>query len=79
MEYRLLSVLHSMTPRTTKRSKKRGLAKADQRTRKRVAREGGQAVSRNRAHMAEIGRRGGVAVSRDRKHMAEIGRKGGRA
>jgi len=42
-----------------------------------AGRRGGQAVSRNREHMAAIGRRGGEAVSRDREHMAQIGRKGG--
>jgi uncharacterized protein len=42
-----------------------------------AGRKGGQAVSRNREHMAEIGRKGGQAVSRNREHMAEIGRKGG--
>src|SRR5512138_2478725 len=42
-----------------------------------AGRKGGQAVSRNREHMANIGRRGGEAVSRDREHMASIGRKGG--
>jgi uncharacterized protein len=42
-----------------------------------AGRKGGEAVSRNRDHMANIGRRGGEAVSRDREHMAAIGRKGG--
>src|SRR5690242_19022955 len=44
-----------------------------------AVREGGQAVSQDRAHMARIGRKGGEAVSGDRMHMAEIGRKGGAA
>ena len=44
-----------------------------------IGKKGGEAVSRNREHMAEIGRRGGEAVSRDREHMAVIGRKGGEA
>lgn len=44
-----------------------------------IGRKGGEAVSRNREHMAEIGRKGGVAVSRDREHMASIGQKGGRS
>lgn len=47
--------------------------------RREIGRKGGQAVSRNREHMASIGRKGGVAVSENREHMAEIGRKGGRA
>ena len=42
-----------------------------------AGRKGGETVSRDRKHMAEIGRKGGEAVSRDRAHMAEIGRKGG--
>lgn len=44
-----------------------------------AGKKGGEKVSQDRAHMAEIGRRGGQAVSQDRKHMAEIGRKGGEA
>jgi len=47
-------------------------------SRKEAARKGGEAVSRDRQHMAEIGRKGGQKVSQDREHMAEIGRKGGR-
>jgi uncharacterized protein len=42
-----------------------------------AGRKGGEAVSRDRQHMAEIGKKGGEAVSRDRQHMAEIGRDGG--
>jgi uncharacterized protein len=42
-----------------------------------AGRKGGEAVSRDRHHMAEIGKKGGEAVSRDRHHMAEIGRDGG--
>jgi uncharacterized protein len=44
-----------------------------------IGRKGGEAVSRNREHMASIGRKGGIAVSRDREHMANIGQKGGRS
>lgn len=44
-----------------------------------AGRKGGQVVSQDRQHMAEIGRRGGSAVSQDRDHMAEIGREGGQA
>lgn len=58
---------------------RRGLAAADEQTRERVSKAGGQAVSQNRSHMAEIGRKGGETVSKDRSHMAEIGRKGGQA
>lgn len=57
----------------------RGLAAADPETRRLVARKGGEAVSRNKKHMADIGRKGGEAVSQDRRHMASIGRKGGEA
>ncbi|HUS13816.1 MAG TPA: KGG domain-containing protein [Chloroflexia bacterium] len=42
-----------------------------------AGRKGGEAVSRDREHMAAIGRKGGEAVSRDRRHMADIGREGG--
>lgn len=62
----------------------RGLASADQETRERVARKGGQAVSQDSAHMAEIGSRGGSNVapedrsfSRDSQLAAEAGRRGG--
>lgn len=44
-----------------------------------AGKKGGDAVSQNRRHMAEIGKRGGERVSQDRDHMAEIGRKGGEA
>ena len=40
-------------------SSNRGLANADQKTREQVARKGGEAVSRNKEHMAEIGKKGG--------------------
>lgn len=43
------------------------------------AKRGGQVVSRNKKHMAEIGRKGGLAVSQDKDHMAQIGSKGGKA
>src|ERR1051325_413369 len=42
-----------------------------------AGRKGGERVSQNKRHMAEIGRKGGETVSQDRQHMAEIGRKGG--
>jgi general stress protein YciG len=44
-----------------------------------AGKKGGDAVSKNRQHMAEIGRKGGERVSQDREHMAQIGRKGGEA
>ncbi|MEY2987970.1 MAG: hypothetical protein RJB13_1491 [Pseudomonadota bacterium] len=44
-----------------------------------IGKKGGEAVSRDRQHMAQIGRKGGEAVSRNRAHMAQIGQKGGEA
>lgn len=44
-----------------------------------AGKKGGEVVSKNRAHMAQIGRRGGERVSQDREHMAQIGRRGGEA
>jgi general stress protein YciG len=58
---------------------KRGTAAMDPETRKEVARKGGLAVSKNRAHMALIGKKGGQTISRDREHMARIGKKGGQS
>jgi uncharacterized protein len=42
-----------------------------------AGRKGGQSVSRDHEHMANIGKKGGESVSRDREHMAAIGKKGG--
>jgi general stress protein YciG len=42
---------------------------------RKAGRKGGNAVSQDRAHMAEIGRKGGLAHSRE--HLARIGRLGG--
>lgn len=44
-----------------------------------AGRKGGEAVSKDREHMAKIGRAGGEAVSKDREHMSRIGREGGEA
>jgi general stress protein YciG len=62
----------------------RGLASADEATRKRVASEGGRAAHKlGKAHeftseeAREAGRKGGEIVSKDREHMRTIGRKGG--
>jgi len=44
-----------------------------------AGRKGGEAVSKDRDHMAKIGRAGGEAVSKDREHMSRIGREGGEA
>jgi len=39
----------------------RGLASADEETKERVARKGGETISRDTEHMAEIGKKGGEA------------------
>ena len=41
---------------------KRGLASADEATRRRVASQGGRAVSQDPEHMSEIGKKGGQAA-----------------
>jgi uncharacterized protein len=41
---------------------KRGLASADEKTRQRVASQGGQTVSQDSEHMSEIGKKGGKAA-----------------
>lgn len=46
---------------THHRGEGRGFAGMDPEQQRRIARKGGEAVSRNRQHMSEIGRRGGVA------------------
>jgi general stress protein YciG len=68
---------HQNRPARDAKTSNRGLASADTKTRAEVARKGGEAVSRNREHMAAIGRKGGQTVSQDRLHMSQIGRKGG--
>jgi general stress protein YciG len=49
----------------------------DSKEARKAGRKGGETVSRNREHMADIGRKGGEEVSKDREHMSEIGREGG--
>ncbi len=44
---------------------------------RRAGQKGGETVSQDREHMADIGRKGGESTSRDRSHMADIGAKGG--
>ncbi len=44
---------------------------------RRAGQKGGETVSQDREHMADIGRKGGKSTSRDRSHMADIGAKGG--
>jgi general stress protein YciG len=45
----------------------RGFASMDSEQQRAIARKGGNAVSRNREHMAEIGRKGGNASGTARK------------
>jgi len=62
-----------------KGSSHRGFAAMTAQQQRQIASKGGEAVSKNREHMAEIGKKGGEIVSQNRKHMSEIGRKGGEA
>lgn len=55
--------------------KPRGSASMDLETRRRVARQGGLAHSKE--YMQALGRKGGLKISQDRAHMSEIGKKGG--
>ncbi len=57
----------------------RGFAAMTSDQQRQIASKGGEAVSKNKEHMAEIGKKGGEVVSQNRKHMSEIGRKGGEA
>lgn len=47
--------------RSPNRSAGRGFAGMDQEQQRKIAQKGGEAVSRDRQHMSEIGRKGGVA------------------
>ncbi|AFU57121.1 putative glucose starvation-inducible protein B [Candidatus Nitrososphaera gargensis Ga9.2] len=55
------------------------MASADEETKERVARKGGEARAQDPESLAEAGRKGGEAVVEKYgpEHMAEIGRKGG--
>ncbi len=55
----------------------RGTAGMTLEVRVEVARKGGIATSRNKAHMSRIGKIGGTKVSQDKAHMSRIGRIGG--
>jgi len=55
----------------------RGLASADEETKERVAKAGGEARAQDKEGLSEAGRKGGETVSQDREHMSEIGKKGG--
>ncbi|HYF30467.1 MAG TPA: KGG domain-containing protein [Chitinophagaceae bacterium] len=49
------------TGRSGKSTSNRGFASMDPERQRQIARKGGEAVSGNRQHMAEIGRKGGEA------------------
>ena len=55
----------------------RGLASADEETKERVAKAGGEARAQDKEGLSEAGRKGGESFSQDSEHMSEIGRKGG--
>jgi len=55
----------------------RGLASADEETKERVAKAGGEARAQDKEGLSEAGRKGGETVSQDKEHMSEIGKKGG--
>lgn len=59
------------------RPSRRGFAGMDAEKRRLIARKGGQAVSRNRQHMSEIGRRGGVASGGSQRQPETTGVPGG--
>jgi general stress protein YciG len=61
--------------------KKKGFAAMDPDTHRAIAKRGGDAVSRDREHMATIGKKGGISVKTRHgvAHMAAIGSKGGKA
>lgn len=52
------------------RTANRGFASMDPERQREIARKGGATVSRNRAHMAEIGRKGGEASGLSRSARA---------
>ena len=55
----------------------RGLGSADEETKERVAKAGGESRAQDKEGLSESGRKGGESVSQDREHMSEIGKKGG--
>ncbi len=57
----------------------RGLASADEETKQRVAKAGGEARAQDKEGLSEAGSKGGESVSQDREHMSEIGKKGGQS
>lgn len=63
---------------TSKKKSLRGFAAMDPEKQRRIASQGGKAVSSDRDYMALIGSKGGTEVSKDKKHMSEIGKVGGK-
>ncbi len=57
----------------------RGLASADEETKERVAKAGGEARAQDKEGLSEAGRKGGETVKEERgpEFYSEIGRKGG--
>lgn len=53
-------------PSETPRKSNRGFAAMSSEQQREIARKGGEAVSRNREHMASIGRKGGIASGNNR-------------
>ncbi len=62
-------------------SEKRGLASADEETRQRVAKAGGEARAQDLENLAEAGRKKGEKVAEERgsEFYSDIGKKGGEA
>jgi uncharacterized protein len=57
----------------------RGLASADEETKERVAKAGGETRAQDKEGLSEAGHKGGETVSQDKEHMSEIGKKGGQS
>ena len=56
----------------------RGFAAMDENTQRKIAQKGGEAVSRDRQHMSDIGRKGGEASGGNRGGGSSSGNRGGR-
>ena len=56
----------------------RGFAALDENTQRKIAQKGGEAVSRDRQHMSDIGRKGGEASGGNRGGGSSSGNRGGR-
>jgi general stress protein YciG len=54
------------SPNEPSRKSNRGFAAMSSEQQREIARKGGEAVSRNREHMANIGRKGGIASGNNR-------------